>query len=250
MLYYYVDETYIKHKGYWWCAIGGILIEPSAVVDAEIALATIIHEKLSGRAGINPNQEFKFSNFFRDVPDDLKLEICQGLNEVMASFEHKVIVSCAKCNSHKLSQIANFAGGNQAAIQMLSFMNVSHFLAPYKDKSIVQLVVDLGLNEAFKPVYRMYVGKTQGVVAAKIMGVNDEDITEKNYRNLPVPLFVDSVDSRLMQLSDLLTGLALSKESGRLTGFKARLYEAADAGLAQAEVSTVEWNAINTQQTP
>lgn len=249
MLYYYVDETYIKHEGYWWCAIGGIIIEPRAVVEAEIALATMIYEKLSGQVGVNPNQEFKFSNFFRDVPDDLKLDICRSMNEVMASFEHKVIVSCAKCESHKLSQIANIAGGNQAAIQLLSFTNVSHFLAPYKDKAIVQLVVDLGLNKAFKPIYRMYVGKAQGIVAAKIMGVTDENITEKNYRNLPIPLFIDSVDSRLMQLSDLLTGLALSKESGRLTGFKARLYEAADASLARAEVSTVEWNATNTKQT-
>ena len=77
----------------------------------------------------------------------------------------------------------------------------------------------------------------------KARNIDDSQITLKNYRNLPVPLFLDSNDSRLLQFSDLLIGLLLSKETGSLTPFKEELLKRIEPVMKNVQVFSGEWNA-------
>jgi hypothetical protein len=139
--------------------------------------------------------------------------------------------------------MTRFKRGEQDVIQELAFINIAFILAPYTAESLVQTVVDLGLSESFRPIYQMYVGMSRGLIATKLMGVSDDQITLPNFLNLPVPLFVDSKDSRLIQISDLINGLYLAKEVGKVTAFKKQLLEATSILESRINIHSIDWNA-------
>lgn len=196
-----------------------------------------------GIENVNFSQEFKYSDFFRSVDDAKKLDIANAICKTAIALDIRFLVSYAKCRTDRLEPIAKSMGGCQAAIQMLAFMNVSNFLAPHTSQYPVQTVVDLGLSESFRPIYQMYVGHARGLIAVKMMGIRDDQITIPNYSNLPVPLFVDSHDSRLIQLSDLLIGTLLAKNMQQSTGFKGKLIDTVACLDSRIALHSIEWNA-------
>jgi hypothetical protein len=246
LLYYYIDETYKTSADYWHCNIGGALINPSLVIPIEIALTQCLHKRLSTVEHVSWQSEFKYSDFFRDADDDLKIELCRTICETVSEFEFKFIISHAKYRKEWLTTLAKFMGGEQKTIQNLAYFNLPYYIAPYTATSLVQTIVDLGLSESFKPIYQMYVGAARGIVAFKGMGLLDEDISRPNFQNLPTPLFVDSKDSRLIQLSDLLNGLLLAKEMGEMTEFKQKLLDATSSLENRISLHTVEWKKMES----
>jgi hypothetical protein len=243
VLYLYLDETYAEDSGYWHCNIGGALVSPTAVVSTELALSQCIYDSLKDIENVDPFQEFKYSDFFRSIDDTKKLDIAKAICKTAIASDIRFLVSYAKCRADRLDPIAKNMGGCQAAIQSLAFFNMSNFLAPYTSQHPVQAVVDLGLSESFRPIYQMYVGHARGLTAVKMRGVRDIQITIPNYSNLPVPLFVDSHDSRLIQLSDLLIGTLLAKNMRQSTGFKGELIDTVACLDSRIALHSIEWNA-------
>lgn len=242
MLYYYLDESYAKHAGYWHCMMGGILIQSKEVVQAEFALLDV----LAGFRTLTPEErqtEFKYSDFFREQRDDIKVEILRGLCGAIASFNVSFLIGHAYCQADRLQSLGSEFGKPQRMIQELAYANVANFLAPHTKRGVVQVIIDLGLSAAFKPIYDMYVGTTRGLLAMKQVGIAEDHITRPNYHNLPVPLFIDSRDSRLIQLSDMIVGITLAGKCTPVSEFKRRLTNSIHAVVKHTTVNSVEWNA-------
>lgn len=134
----------------------------------------------------------------------------------------------------------------QQSIQHLAFFNIPFYLSKYTSTSVVQTIVDLGVQESFKPVYDMYVGISRGISAVKRMGLDDGVVSVPNFRNLPVPTFVDSKDSRLLQFSDLLVGLLLAEAIGSLSPLKRALLRELNTLRDRVHFQTVNWK-INSE---
>lgn len=240
-LYFYVDETYREVDGYWHCNIGGTLLPASAVLDAEFALEACLFDLHQTHGLANFHEEFKYTAFFPGVADDLKLKTCARLAETLASFDPSFIVSHAKVATPKLQSLVAF-GPPTYAIQHLAHVNVSHALAAPAAENLIQIVVDLGLSEAFRSVYDIYASSARGLKLIKAQGIQDVHITTPHYRQLLPPVFSDSKDSRLIQFSDLLIGLLLAEQAGQLTPFKSALLGRLSPLLPRVQLLSVEWN--------
>jgi len=192
------------------------------VVQSEFALLDV----LVGNRTLTPKErqsEFKSSNFFEEQSDDVKVDILRGLCRAIAPFDVSFLIGHAFCRSDSLQSLGSVFGTPQRMIQWLAYGNVAFLLAPHTERGIVQVIIDLGLSESFKPMYDMYVGTNRGLLAVRQMGISEELITLPNFRNLPVPLFIDSRDSRLVQLSDVIVGLKLAEKCPPVSDFKSRL---------------------------
>jgi hypothetical protein len=241
-LLYYIDESYCQTGPHWHCNIGGSLLAAEGVVDAEIALESCIFDIARTNPQLIPSQEFKYSDFFRSAPVKLKLKACTALSSIMAGFEVDFVVSHAKIESVKLTSLSAFGSPSQA-IQQLAHINIGSYLAKSAETHCIQTIVDLGLSESFRPVYEVYAGSSRGLKLIRAQGVQDVHITVPHYRRLLPPAFVDSKDSRLLQFSDLLIGLLLCRETGRLTPFKQSLLDCMAPVMPRVKLTTVEWNA-------
>lgn len=242
MQYFYIDETYKENAEYWHCNIGGAIIPPSVVVDLEIELSQKIHKYTTENSSYDHNKEFKYTDFFSEFDDVKKINICDELVRTFEKYEINFLISHAKCKKSELSKIKKSFGGSQQCIQKLAFFNLQYFLAPYTNTQVVQTIVDLGLCKGFKPVYEMYVAQMKGLIATKLAGFKDKDITSPNFRNLPSPLFIRSRDSRIVQFCDLIIGSFLSYELGQLSDFKSKIHSSLAALDQMIRLETVEWN--------
>lgn len=249
-LYYYLDECYRKHGDYWHCNIGGAFLPVEDVVDTEIALEEQIYRLGIARGHLNVSGEFKFSNFFRNAPDDVKVEVCAALSTTMRSRGVRFLVSHAFVHTANLLPAAAGLGPPARQVQHLANINLSHYLAPLLASHTVQMIVDLGLSESFRPVYDIYAGALRSIPMMKARGIEDEQITIPHYRQLPAPTFLDSGDSRILQFSDLLIGLMLCDKIGAATLFKGRLLDAITPVVGTVEIFSVEWNATQSQRPP
>lgn len=240
--YFYVDESFQQKQGHWHCNIGGMLLGSAQAVDVEIALETDLLQRAKSAGVSTPVSECKYSNFLRGTPDDFKLDVCKSVASLLLQHKARFLVSHAKCRS---SQLGLFKGLTPSlAIQQLAHFNVvSSYLAKITDQEIVQVIVDLGLSEAFRPVYNVYAGAIQSVPNLVAQGIGDDQITIPNFRRLPAPVFMDSARSRVLQFSDLLIGLLLSRELNALTSFKQSLLQAFEPLLGVTTFHSVEWNA-------
>lgn len=240
--YFYVDETFQQKQRYWHCNIGGMLLGSEQAVDVEIALETDLLQRAKSAGVSTPISECKYSNFLRETPDDFKVEVCMSFVSLLLQHEAKFLVSHAKCRN---SQLGLFKGLTPSlAIQQLAHFNiVSSYLAKLTDQGVVQVIVDLGLSEAFRPVYNLYAGAIQNIPNLVAQGIGDDQITIPNFRRLPPPVFMDSARSRILQFSDLFIGLLLCNELQAMTSFKQSLYEAIEPLLGVTSFHSVEWNA-------
>jgi len=248
MKYYLIDESYTEQKGYWHCIIGGAVIKPEDAVSIEFALLEVVKQTPSLTPG-ERTEEFKFTSYFRAQTDDVKVGLLERLCGAMMDFDMYFLLSHASCRTDKLKQLLHFQKP-QGMIQTLAYSNVSNYLVPETSQGVVQLIVDLGLSESFRPIYDMYVGMSRGVLTVKLIGIPEDQLTLQNFRNLPVPLFIDSKDSRLLQLSDVLIGLRLAEITGSATAFKKRLAESTRCLNERIVVESVEWNAESPHQRP
>lgn len=241
-LYYYIDECYTDHLDYWHCNVGGAILPVESVVDTEIALEEQIYKlALSDGELYSIGSEFGYSDFFRNASDPFKIRICEALSEVMIARNVRFLVSHAKMQKGKMD-FAPF-GTPSRQIQMLSYVNIDHYLTTLAQANTVQMIVDLGLSESFRPIYNIYAGARRTIPMLKARGIDDAQITIANYRNLPAPVFLDSTDSRILQYSDLVIGLLLARQLDLLTNFKAKLLAALGSVVANVELYSVEWNA-------
>ncbi len=240
--YFYVDESFQQKQGYWHCNIGGMLLGSAQAVDVEIALETDLLQRAKSAGLLMPVSECKYSNFLRGTPDDFKIEVCKSFASLLIQHEARFLVSHAKCRN---SQLGLFKGLTPAlAIQQLAHFNVvSSYLAKLTDQGVVQVIVDLGLSEAFRPVYNVYAGAIQSIPNLVAQGIGNDQITIPNFRRLPPPVFMDSARSRILQFSDLVIGLLLSRELNAMTNFKQSLFEAIEPLLSITSFHSVEWNA-------
>lgn len=240
--YFYVDESFQQKHGYWHCNIGGMLLGSAQAVDVEIALETDLLQRAKSAGLSTPVSECKYSNFLRGTPDDFKLEVCKSIARLLIQHKARFLVSHAKCRN---SQLSLFKGLTPSlAIQQLAHFNVvSAYLEKITDQEIVQVIVDLGLSEAFRPVYNIYAGAIQSIPNLVAHGIGDKQITIPNFRRLPAPVFMDSARSRVLQFSDLIIGLLLSKELNAMTSFKQSLFEAIEPLLGITSFHSIEWNA-------
>jgi hypothetical protein len=240
--YYYIDECYREHGDYWHCNIGGAAVALERVVDIEIALEEQIYSlALANGFPYSHGSEFKYSNFFRNTSDEFQLSVARALSTVLSTHDVRFLVSHAKIRKDKLDAL--YIGQKPShAIQQLAYVSISHYLSNIVRTQPVQIVVDLGVSESFRPIYDMYAGVLRSIPMMKARGITDSQITIENYRNLPMPLFLDSRDSRILQFSDLLIGLLLSRELKVLTDFKKALLSCLDPVMSNVSVGSVEWN--------
>jgi hypothetical protein len=239
--YIYIDESFQQHSGFWHCNIGGMILPSEMAVDTEIALEQRLTE-LAQEAGLEGRvSECKFSNFLRGASDEFKFRVCGAIAELLSSSGIEFLISHAMCRTDRLAMFAPMRPN--LAIQLLAHLNIPVYLADLTSKNVVQVIIDLGLSEAFRPVYDIYSGSSKSIPHMKAAGVADDQITVPNFKRLPPPVFVDSVHSRILQFSDLLVGLVLSREIGALTGFKSALLDAFKPAVERVKLFTVDWNA-------
>jgi len=241
-IYYYIDECYREHDDYWHCNIGGAMLEIGNVVEAEVALEEQIY-KLAINEGFPFAQgEFKCTDFFRETPDDFKFKISEALTAALLNLSVRFLVSHAMVHKRKLESFGGPFGTPAQAIQHLSYINITNYLAGPAASHPIQIIVDLGIAESFRPIYDMYCSTLRSIPMLKARGIADDQITVPHYRNLPRPVFLDSGDSRLLQYSDLLIGLLLARQIGSLTPFKSKIFERIEPIMKNVEVFSVEWN--------
>lgn len=242
MIYYFVDETYRKSGGYWHCNIGGLLIPPSEIVDFETECSVAIDKCNSDAENAPCNREFKYSNFFRENSDSYKLSVASEFANIIHCRSLHFSISHAIITDHKIASLSSTFSDPQIAIQFLAATNIKYHVSGITKDDQMQLIVDLGLSESFRQIYDIHSGSAKSIPYMKSMGFKEEDITFPNYRNFLAPLFIDSKDSRAIQLSDLVIGLSLAKQTGGLTGFKADLYGALEPIHPHIMINSVEWN--------
>ncbi len=241
-IYYYVDESFREDREYWHCNIGGALLENARVVDTEIEMEHTIYNLAISEGFPYAQGEFKYSDFFRETSDEFKFKISAELARILLERGVRFLVSHAKIHKRHMKALAPPFGTPSRAIQQLSYVNINNYLAAPAATHVVQMIVDLGISESFRPVYDMYAGALRSIPMLKARGITDDQITISNYRNLPRPVFLASQDSRLLQFSDLLIGLLLCREVGALTPFKLKLVEQLSAMMKYVESVSVEWN--------
>jgi hypothetical protein len=240
--YYYVDECYREHGSYWHCNIGGAILQVENVVDAEVALETQIHSLAKTDGFPCAQGEFKYTDFFRETSDEFKLKIAGALTTALLRLNVRFLVSHAMVEKKKLAHFGAALGSPSKAIQQLSCVNIANYLAGPASSNPVQVIVDLGIAESFRPIYDMYCSTVRSIPMLKASGIPDSNITIPHYRNLPRPVFLDSGDSRLLQYSDFLIGLLLARQLQVLTPFKSALLAQIEPIFKNVEVLSVEWN--------
>ncbi|APG27028.1 hypothetical protein A7E78_03780 [Syntrophotalea acetylenivorans] len=242
MIYHYLDETFRQSGGYWHCSIGGLLVPPSQIVDFEIEFSEAIEKCNSEIESSSCNIEFKYSNFFRENSDTYKLAVISEFANIVRSRGLNISISHAKIAEENVRVFGGFFSSPQIAIQYLSATNIKYHLMDITKNQQLQIVVDLGLSESFRPIYDIHSGSTRSIPYMKAMGLNESEITFPNYRNFLAPLYMDSRDSRAIQFSDLVIGLSLARQTGELTGFKADLYQALEPIHSHITINSIEWN--------
>lgn len=242
MLYHYLDETYKKKNGYWHCVIGGLLVPAELVVDIEIQLNEAISSCNSESEEHPLNKEFKFTSFFETVSDTYKYEVFSKLVDVVFRNDLEILASHAFIEGSVSNKIVDSFGDHQKMIQYLAFVNMSEYLSPLSCTTQIQTVVDMGLNESFKPIYDMYTSIHKTIPSMSSMGFDETHITFKDYRNVPIPLFIESRDSKLIQLSDVIVGLLLASKMENLSPFKSYLYNLMQPIICNIKCHTIEWN--------
>lgn len=244
MKYFYVDETYDTTKPVWEACIGGLIVKPEDVVEIEYALHQVI-QQAPGLEPIERQCEFKCSEFFRNQNDQSKIFILEGLCDALLKFEFAFLASHAKCSSAELEKFNAHFNNKERAIQHLAFQNVHRYLEPYTQIGCVQTIVDLGLHESFRPVYEIYALSARGLNATRDIENDETQITIRNFRQHLTPVFLDSKDSRLLQLSDTLIGLELASKNQQLTPFKQQLFQATRCLENHMTVHTVDFTVQN-----
>lgn len=240
-LYLYLDETYIKSDDYWHCNIGGAILPASKIYDAELELENCLYAIYQRDNSFPFQEEFKYSRFFSSARDELKMEACSALVSTACNLEIDFLVSHAKIATRKISPLSAFCSP-QKAIQFLANFNISHYLTEPAKNHLIQTVVDLGLSGSFKSVYDMYYAISRGLKLVKSQGFEDDLISVPNYRNLLPPVFITSQDSRLLQLSDLIIGLLLSRDTGKMSPFKESLLNSLTPIQNRIKLNSVKWN--------
>lgn len=241
-IYYYVDECYREHGEYWHCNIGGALVDIGKVVEAEVALETEIY-----RLAIEENHqfaqgEFKYTDFFRDFPDEYKIKVAKALTAAIVNLNVHFLVSHATIRKSAIIKAVAPFGTPSHQIQQFAFIRINNYLEDLAASHQVQIVVDLGIAESFRPTYDMYCSTVRSIPMLKARGIGDDQITIAHYRNLPRPLFLDSGDSRILQYSDVLIGLLLARRLGVLTPFKQAMLQCIEPTLKNVHEYSVEWN--------
>jgi hypothetical protein len=165
-----------------------------------------------------------------------------ALAEELLKHGTRFVVSHAKIKTNRLPDLRPIENPSQQ-IQHLAYVNIDHHLAPLCATHVVQRVVDLGISESFRPIYEMYVAGTRGLALLKARGIPDALITVKNYQNSPIPLFLRSQESRLLQVSDLIIGVLLARETNQMTPFKNSILQALTPILENVSVFSAQWNA-------
>ena len=240
-IYHYIDECYRENGEHWHCNVGGALVEISKVVQAEVALESEIYRLALGEGFPFAQREFKYTDFFRETPDEYKIKVAKALTAVVVDLAIAFLVSHATIRKSALLKIDPFSAPS-LQIQQLAFINIKNYLSDLAVSHQLQIVVDLGISESFRPIYDLYCSAVRGIPMLKARGIADEQITIPNYRNLLRPLFLDSGDSRLLQFSDLLIGLLLARRLGVLTPFKEAMLQCIEPTLKNVREYTVEWN--------
>jgi len=241
MLYYYVDETTRRQDGWWYASIGGALVRPEDVLAIESALETVI----VSASTLTPRErkgEFKYTEFFRDQPDEVKIEILEEMCGAVTDFNIVFLLGQAKHDAGIMQDLIDFHETPERAMYRLALARLPQHLAPYTASEPVQKIVDLGVSEAFKGLYGLYMMRRRGRMAMQQMGFDEEHIPTPNHHHLLPPLFVASHDSRILQLSDVLLGLSLAKTAGALTEFKKDLLQATRAIQDKVKARLIEWN--------
>jgi hypothetical protein len=241
-IYYFVDESYREHGEYWHCNIGGAFVHSNDVVDLDIAIETEIYRLAISEGFPYAQGEFKYTSFFPDTSDEFKLKVCTALADVFAKLDVRFLISHAFVNTKELEHLTPAFGPPAHVIQRLAHINTNSYLAKPTETHIVQMVVDLGISESFRPIYDIYAGALRSIPMLKARGITDDQITIANYRRLPRAVFMDSKDSRVLQFSDMLIGLTLSRDLQVLTPFKTSLLERLAPIMHNVQVLSVEWN--------
>ena len=216
------------------------------IVDAEISINKTIFDALKIYGSVMQN-EFKFTDIFswvnhQDFNDDTKVDLIDKILISVANHGGSFIVSHAFCAAAKLNKLNFPSYGPSDFIQSMANMNIRLYIEEITNTEPTQIVVDLGLNESFKKIYEMYSGALKSVPMLKCLGVTDSNIYIPNFRNLPIPLYLRSEDSRLLQISDVVIGSIVSEQTNSITDFKTKIINTVKRHSHITKIHSVEWN--------
>ena len=238
MRYLYLDESYRLVDDHWHCVIGGLLLPPEVSVDLEMAYVdavksfpSVTTEEFLG--------EIKSTAFFTQQNDDIKLQILSALTKCTLEHGGQGFISHAVCRADRLPFQKTQHGHG---IQVLAYMVVHHIIEHHLKGEFIQIVVDLGRSAGFNNIYDLYVGAISGLPQARWLEIPDELLIHPGYRNMPMPLFLDSRNSRLIQFADFIAGIGLKKYIGNCSAFGTAMCETVEPLFATAIVNSQEWN--------
>jgi hypothetical protein len=239
MLYHYIDESFRKTREHYHSNVGGLLIPDDKIVDFEIEIEKCIPKRMPDGSIQIDHEEFKYTTFFKGKSDDEKVSLFSKFVGVVRRLEVRVVVSHAMTRHETLKALPRPGGQENLSMLACAWFNMGVYLESTTGETLVQSVVDLGISESFRPIYNTYVGMSSGVAALVSGGI---EISLPNFRNLPTPLFVDSRNSRAIQLSDVLIGLLLARTTNTLSPLMARLHAELAGIHSQIQLYSVEWN--------
>ena len=204
------------------------MLKPDNVVSHEIDISLLIAQGFNNGNGCHLSNEIKYTDIFsmKSSDEDKLLYLSKCINYIKG-IECEILVSHCSCSDGAM-EIVNMPGkkiDGQKQIQSLAWHNYSRHIKEITKDSLVQAIVDLGLSESFRPIYNMYQSIIRGVVDAKFFEIDDENITIPNFRNILPPVFIDSRDSRLIQISDVIIGSYNACNKEKRSDFSKRVHD-------------------------
>lgn len=225
--YFYLDESVRKIDGYWHSVIGGAIVKPESVSEINREISTELTRDVFNGNGNLGLEEFKYTSFYESVDDVTKMQALNKIVNIVKKYEVKFMFSHAYIDHKKIKALNVFRRTEAKFIQNLACINVLHgLIQPLANHNFIQIIVDGGFNEAFKPLHDMYMDIKRGIDNAKVIGFEDKDISIKNYNRILTPVFVDSRDERLIQVSDMMLGEVFCAIENKGGLFKLRVRDA------------------------
>ncbi len=166
--------------------------------------------------------EIKTTQFLdQTYEDEVKFQLLRQLVNILVKFDIKFLISHVKLTKkHQLEMSCT----QEEYIQSYTFWQLGNHLKEFSKDNHIQVIIDGGLDKGFSNVYKLYAESFRGCAFASYFS-GEKDISVPNFKNIAPPVFIDSKDSKLVQLSDIVIGLSLKKQMNQLNPFSQKLYD-------------------------
>ncbi|MBW1795180.1 MAG: DUF3800 domain-containing protein [Deltaproteobacteria bacterium] len=214
MYYFYLDESNKEIGDNQHCMMGGILISPDNSFEIRSRMNSTLNKILRKNGGIfGFSTELHFSDFLREWDDKTKLHVLKEITKLLdANLITDIIISHCFMSKKIVYEHSKSWTGPFSALMQLTYWNLLRKFHNYSQDSLIQFIIDGAFQESFKKI-------ADGYSAFKIGADMGRELFKEeykpliDYKKLLEPVYIDSKDSRHIQISDIILGVCMVKET-------------------------------------